>query len=468
MKRNAVSRTQIGKLLLVVLTISSLLFALTYLILSFNNRFVSDDIALMNHFKESGWWGAITEFEYSRRYTSHGLFHGLMCFTSDLKSSHAQLFVFHVMVFIGFISGIYRVLNKLFPVEFLFSVSKFERVILSVTLLIALFFGSMQLNEVWFWTISSVIHLLPLMFLLHCLASIFTSNKQGWIHALIALLCGFYIGGASEVFAMVSLLLLTILGLGQYYGVHKRKNVRLIKIGSAVIGNAGMLLWNVLGNKMNSRFEALSKRRDAASQSWSEDFFGAFIETRFIIFILILVLMIFYGRRLKMSAVYLNIWTKKRLSIAILFLISTWLLTFLPLIATFGDLGPRRAWTPFGFTLIVLLLLIAIDIGNRFHLSTKRTIIGIILSGSLCILGLSAIIWRQTPRIVQYSKKHDQRLKYFEQLESKGNTDIVTVPKLPDAGMLTSCDIESDTTAWINQQYRQALNLSFSIRTREN
>ncbi len=450
-----------------VMWICAMLFIAFYLTLAYNNRWVSDDVMLYNDLIEKGWWSASTEFLYSRRATSHGLFHGIIVLNTDFFSSHYQLFVYHILVLLGFISGIYRLSSTLILTNAHQRVSKSERMLFSILATAALFFGTVQLNEAWFWAISSTVHLVPMLALLHCLASIYAPSRM-FFHFSVTFLLGVYIGGASELAALISLLFCSII-LGQHLvRSNILKRAQLLKLSAAMIGMMITLAWNIFGKGTSARISLIENENGSNLTHYAQDFINAFSEPRNLLVVLLISLFVLLGRWLQARRVQLNFFTKRRILIAGVFLGLSFLLCYLPMRSLFGDVGPLRAWAPFSMILIGTILLIAIQVGNNVH--AKERPFRILTFGTLGLISvlLATYTIRQAPIVSKYSAAHDQRITKLFELNKTHRTQVLSLDPLPDSGMLPSCDIDSDTGAWLNTEYKQVLSLGYSIRIEED
>ena len=147
------------------LWLTSVSFLLFYLILAYNNRIASDDLYFVANLSRDGLFESVLNFKYNQRVTSHLLYNLIFVCNTDLRSLHLQVFFFHIATITGFLLSAKFLIHKCFDDLLNFPISRENAFLLSSLYTGALFFFTFQLNEVWFWTISSVIHLIPFIFI---------------------------------------------------------------------------------------------------------------------------------------------------------------------------------------------------------------------------------------------------------------------------------------------------------------
>jgi hypothetical protein len=192
------------------------------------------------------------------------------------------------------------------------------------------------------------------------------------------------------------------------------------------------------------------------------EFFGAFMQFKNVVFLLFLPLFFLLGNRFFKKGLELKTrsnWKTAAMVIIILFLVT--LATFSPLYFVFDSLGPQRAWTPFGTGVVTFLIGFSFYLGNRTKVVRSKAL-SFVASGLLTMAILFYII-RQTPIVFKYSKAYDQRTELLLELNRSGQKDAVGIPPLPSSGMLINSQLEKNPDGWHNDLLRVALGLNFNI-----
>ncbi|MFT5779547.1 MAG: hypothetical protein ACI837_002506 [Crocinitomicaceae bacterium] len=456
-KTSSVKWQKLTKLL--VWTISAV-FLIFYLILSYYNRLASDDLFIVNELVDKGWTSAIFDFEFSKRISSYVVFHSLFTLNTDLRSLHLQVFIYQIAVLIGFVTSLNYFLRNLSSRFFSCVIRSKEMWIISSTATVALFFFTFQLTEVWFWTISSVIHLVPIIAAFALLGAL-CSDKSSIRQYVFIFLCALFVGGGSETIALT---VFSFVGIW-FILVLVRKNSEAKKLQFKLLLTLGgcliLFLGNVLGAGTEARIDLEGAYDSSVYVTTFAGFIKLFVEPKIVVFLFFLPLFFLLGVHFRKMGHVFYVMRAKVISSSLVILLLAAICTFIPLLLVFDSLGPPRAWSPFGFTLGFLLLGNVFLNGNRF----KRELhYGLINVPSIALIGLISIYSvRQAPQVKNYSQAYDERTEHLLDLQAKGQIDPVQLRQLPSSGMLVHSSLESDLDGWNNKQLAKILKLDFII-----
>ena len=434
-----------------------------YLMISYHQRLTGDDFFFLNNLTEKGWYDGVMAFEYNRRFSSHLLFNSIFVSNTDLKTLHFQLFGFQVLTFISLLMAMAFMIRKLL-FRMHATIAKQDAILLSGLVISALFFFTFQLNEVWFWTISSTIHLVPLIFI--CLgAGILMKEEKGVLDHSFIFLCFLFVGGASETMALSSLSVLGIIAIHRL--IHQKgKWMESTNVGLlvAMIGIIVFFSMNILGSGATDRLDIEATEVVSPYIVSIAGFIGIFMQAKNLVFLLFLGLFLFLGSHMRSNGFELKL-TKKTVLRMLGLLVVIVLTTFGPLYFVFDSLGPPRAWTPFGIYLSLLLIVGAFYVGNRKGLSIKP----IAISGvSMIIIGLIfTYTYRQEPVVRRYSQAYDHRTETLTKMNKNGRVDSLKVGQLPSPGMLVSGELKGGTNSLSCQNLKKVLALKFDLYVQE-
>ncbi|MCH2231486.1 MAG: hypothetical protein MK105_14200 [Crocinitomicaceae bacterium] len=439
-----------------VLWIVAASFMTLYLVLSFNNRAVSDDIVMLNDLEQNGIWNAIFQFNFNKRITGHFLFYSLFSFTTDLQEAHYYIFTFHIITITSLIYAFQRLIKDTSSVLLNFKIRTHDAYLLSILTIAACFFFTFQLNEVWFWTIASAIHLIPVIFVLLSL-TILMKHRRKSIHYLMLFIYCIIIGGMSETVtaSFIACLLVPIL-----LNMLKRQNKQSIPYMVAIIGLFVFFIPNIFGGGSDQRVALeIAQGSDLYIDDFTS-FFMLFIVPKNAVFLLFVIISYIIGNFQQHR--FLNHYSTIRIigvfSFLIILVSAT---TFFPLVHVFGNLGPQRAWTPFGFTLGLSLLLFSFIVGNR---SPKNKMSVAPMGFSLLIVvAISLYTVKQFNHARLYSSAYDQRTINLLKKNAEGQQKPLAIDPLPDSGMLINSEIENDPQGWHNYNLMTKLHLNYQI-----
>jgi hypothetical protein len=376
---------------------------------------------------------------------------------------HLQVFFFHIATITGFLLSAKFLIHKCFDDLLNFPISRENAFLLSSLYTGALFFFTFQLNEVWFWTISSVIHLIPFIFIFLGIGLII--QKKSKLASFISIfLAFFFVGGSSETAALAVIVLLTatVFSVWISKSISKRIKPALPKLITALLATSILFLANILDSSTNYRASFEGVQNSSLYISSFQEFFGAFLQFKNVVFLLFLPLFFLLGNRFCKKGLELKPgcnWKMAAMVILVIFLVM--IATFAPLYYVFDSLGPQRAWTPFGTGITTFLIAISFYLGNRTNVVRTKALA--FIASTLVTTAIVFYITRQTPVVFKYSRAYDQRTEWLLELNRSGQKDAIGISPLPSSGMLINSKLEENPDGWHNEMLRVALGLNFNI-----
>lgn len=438
-------------------------FVLFYLILAYNNRIASDDLYFVTNLSNDGFFGSILRFKYNQRLTSHLLYNLIFVCNTDLKSLHWQLFFFHIASITGILLSVKYLMRNCFKVLLNFPVSKGDTLLLSALFTGALFFFTFQLNEVWFWSIASVIHLIPLIFIFFGIGHIL--QKKAKLSSFVLIFMSFlFVGGASETIALsvIVLLSVSVFTFAISKSISKSYRKMIPHLITALMATSFLFLFNILSGNSTNRITFESMQNNSSYIYSLPDFLGSFIQIKNLVFLLFLFLFFILGNQFYKKGLQLKgYFNRKTVILVILSLSLITLATFAPLYYVFDSLGPQRAWSPFGAGIVTFLIVFSFYLGNRKNI--KQTNVLYFIAPMLVTAAILFYVFRQTPIVFEYSRAYDKRTESLLELNRNGQKDPVGVAPLPSSGMLINSRLETSPDGWHNEMLRMALDLNFSV-----
>ena len=429
-----------------------------YLMLSYHNRLTGDDLYLLKNLIKEGWWDAALNFDFNRRLSSHLLFNLWYSIDTDLTSLHSKLFVFQILLMVALIASMYALLKKLY-FHVRWKLSNKDAWLMACLTISALFFFTFQLNEVWFWNISTVIHLVPVIFLFTG-ASILLKKKKKILDYIGLFFCFLFIGGASETMALTTLSLLGLAGAGLLFSERRIIYQRYLPgLSIASIGVLILFMNNILGHGSEERLSLESMQEGSPYATTLIGFIKVFLQPKMVVFGLFMFLFYLLGKSLKNQGCKIELSGKRKLG-SILVIVIAGISTFLPLIVVFDSLGPERAWTPFAYCLGLILLFYALYLGNKKRGPFKWGIPVFSIGLITCFLWYG---YRQYPMVSEYSDQYDTRIEYLNSFKGKGIKNCLPVWNLPDPGMLVDTQLEEIPDGFHTQNLSKCLELDYEL-----
>jgi hypothetical protein len=291
-----------------------------------------------------------------------------------------------------------------------------------------LYFGSLNAQEVWFWTVTTTVYLLAIPLILSALTQ-FISEKK--ISIILLSIIFFLIGGTVENL-IIGVFITLLYGLVIFYKDKEKRKKLLISIISLIVLPIISLLGNGISGKINE-----------INEFYKVDFFKTmftdyeltFNFKRLYIYLALLIIIVFKANAIK-DKINLNVNLKIIFTHNLILLLIILLSTYLPLIKLYGNLGPARASFPFFSILILSSFYWTFIIGLKIKLFEH-----IYLISSITLLFLLTLFTIKQYKINGiYSLEYDKRIE--EILKHKNNsTEYIFVKPLPPSGVIPSADV---------------------------
>lgn len=450
-----------NRIFILLLFISAALFVAYFLLLSYHSRLCSDDLYFLNDFIDKGWFRSIADFQLNKRWPSFLLFNTVFLFNHDFQTLHWNIFMFNVLTFSLLIFSMYSLSKVIFHKILSVHVPSLYVLITALFFVISFYFSTSQSIEVWFWTIAIPIYLYPIIFFALGLANILSEKKSIITYFVIAF-SFLFIGGASENFAMIIIFIVSV-GLILYYFSKKHLEIQVSKLWIAWFSLWVLFLVNLLCGGVVNRLSFEDKYSNfVLNLNWSS-LINVFIQIKILVFGYFLFVVFFIGNYFcKNGFVISRFKIQKAIIFNLLFLIIIALLTFLPLVYVFHNLGPERAWVPLNFFICISLFAWSFYSGNRFSWNFKIFPIVKNLLVFVSIVILSFYMVKHYPIVSEFSEKYDARIDTLLQFKRSGNTKPVYLAPLPDSGPLVSQEL-NNVNGRTNIGLEKVLKLKYKI-----
>ncbi len=159
------------------------------------------------------------------------------------------LFMYHFFLLVFFILALSQFIITVFQKQYSIVISYLKSVLISICLTAFFFFFYFEGRvEVWYWVTATGVHLLSLIALLILITYCIKSNLRPIENSLV-LISAVAIGGMSESYALMSLVILLFGGYKQFIPLKKSLFIIILIIVS--------LLVNILSGGLQSRLSAL-------------------------------------------------------------------------------------------------------------------------------------------------------------------------------------------------------------------
>lgn len=453
-----------NRIIILLLWTSAIIFGVFILILAFNVRLPGDDLILLIDFTKDGWLDSVVNFRSNVRWTSILLCNTIFLPNKNLASIHWNLIIYYFVLFSALV-----IVFTFFLRTILFRLDKAllslkDCVLLAFLFCITLFFSTSAISEVWFWMSASTIYLVPILFFVLGFSHLF-SKKNTLLTYLIISISFLYIGGAVENFALITLFLLLILFVVSF---KQNKYVELTSIrGKIILGIASLLVFlikNLAGSKIRHRFHYELANRYNFRQNETGRIISKIVEPSTVIVILCLLSVVILGAIYRNRGfLFFKFKLRRIVAIAGIFLAIIMCITFSPLLFTFHNFGPERAWFPVNFFLTLFLFSFAFYIGNVYEIRWINFVpFRYIVSISTVVL-ISVYLFRQYPIVTNYSHQYDQRIERLMKLKRMGNKKPVYCKPMPDSGMVIKAELDEKGQGKESVGFRYLLKLNFEV-----
>ena len=452
----------------ILIYISGIIFLTLFGICSYFNRFAVDDYFHIYNETKFGIWGEMIEGynNWGGRWTSYLLWNIIYHF----HDSKLILFIYTFSIILFFILAVYLLFKQLF----LFTASNITR---QTTLITTILFSSFTFlfsfnkGEIWFWTVSTAMYIVSIIFFIFLLSLLISKSRKIYILFLI-IIFSVFAGGTSEIYALFYILFLLLFIFVLFFSKNPilgsiRKPL-LLKLAFAIffITTAFIISVKAPGNEVRA--------------SWLPE--PSFLKSIFITFKeLVKIIVLKFSIQLHwvvlfsipfiylgfINGINLKKIDKKKtikpffISILVLFIL-LYILLF-PSCYILSEAGPDRS-------LSMIIITVAIFIASWFYYIGKNCIKNNLFIKKLFFTSMAIIIFfLSTLCIMQfridskYASTVDIRESFLKDIQKNKNKKTITITKLPPSGFLYSAEISADTNYFGNEHYRLGLFLDFKV-----
>lgn len=459
-----------------LLLLSAITFIAFYLIISFYNRPVADDILNYSLLKEKGITEA-TLFLYnnwSGRWTGSAYFMLVFNTSTTFRGCYFFIFLYYLLTLLLFIysaSSIirfagFRLFNSIIDVK--------SSVIYSAVLFACFYYFTFQPIEAWWWISGSFFYLQGIVFLQLGLAFVLKENKTIF-HYIIISISFIYVGGAYELYVLIVLTLFAIMFIyfltkrnSAFFSFKQNKIVKALVVAFISMAIASCIAFSSPGNIKRKAFEnSVSTAANTEISTPGFSFSSAtFLQKKYILAIGIASLWFLLGMKLKARAQTYSISLKKVLVVASVPLLVSVLITILFQVFVLPAFPvPLRGYTFTSFALSILCCLGFLTAGFTFHLSLPFIYFFRIIIPSILLLILSFSLFSHYTLEKTYSRKYDLLIDKIMDAKSKNQTEPLLLNDLPEPGALTRLDLEDSYNTLIPLQ--KIFKAAFEIRKAE-
>jgi hypothetical protein len=448
------------------LTLISFLFISLYFILSFHARLVGDDFFYLWLKKSFGAWnGMMYQYEHwSGRWTAHYL----GCLLLEVwKSPYLVPSVCILTFFLLFLS-IKLILKNIF--HFL----KNEKISginsLTVIIISTLFLTSFSIGETWFWYIIIITYLWSIIAFIFLLGIIFNQKKRSIDYFTIALSTTF-IGGASESFALIFLMIILSILFFRIAQLKKtifdETNIRLIAslIILAISFSFSVFAEGTLIRHSLLPHTTLIEKVVIVFKSFIK-FFIRYLPGKLFYFLLFSVPWLVLGNICKKD-ILLEGFPLKKIGVITKIFIGLIFLMYIPTASVMSETGPDRALSIISFTTTFYFAIVFFIAG--LHISFDSPLLKKItlLFSTLAAIVLCFHIYNQYTKVSVFLKAYNDRMRNIQNASMDNLSGTLSLEKMPDEGMLYWDELSTDTSYFTNQHLRDGLRLTFKVKLKE-
>jgi hypothetical protein len=308
-------------------------------------------------------------------------------------------------------------------------------------LIAALYFSTINAQEVWFWTVANTTYLLPIPLIF---IGIYEFMNEVSIKSKIIISCTFFLIGGTLENLTIAIILSLIVYLA--YTIRIRNNPHILKTTIAISSAVILPLSSVFGKGISNRIDLDYKPYKTQSinhfNSVFSDYEMHFNIPRIVIFLSIVVMIMFLANSLKPKLENISLNFKKILAVNVVLFILFVIATYLPLIKVFGNLGPARASLPFGLLICLSICFWAFTLGLYMNFKQKSFSLMNSIIASVLMIFFTTKGYVMTKK---FAIAFDYRVEYIiTQKDNKLN--YIIVKPLPDSGVIPSQEVSKINT----------------------
>ena len=426
----------------------SILFILSYLQTISSVFFNSDDIFYYLKSRKYGAFSALSHIEFNNRYSSFFLFNFLFGNCKNIDDIHFMIRLYYIFLLVLFITVNYlfiRAASSKFLINVTFSF--YDKLLLSILLIFPFYCFNSQPSEIWFWTIASMVYLLPVCFSIMGF-SLLLDAQQNWYNSFLIVLSFIYIGGALETYAILCCVFLLLI-----FVFYKKQR---IQTAFALMAIAIPLTFNILSSGTGNRFQL-----ESVQIMPKIDLFGIFFSYRFFIGFTFLILVFFSAHRFKNHINANTIKLNGLIGIVTINIIAG-LIAILPVLILFKGTIPERTLLPVTTVAGISAIILTMQLGVIVKPLKIDSNLLCVIAGLIMILQ-SIHFYKHQSISKAYIEAYHKRINYLQDLKQIGNRKVIYLKPLPDSGTTVYTEITTDTSHWSTQHFKSMLLLNFEV-----
>lgn len=457
----------INKLLLFLSSTAVFSFWIMYGVISYYNRFASDDFSMISLANHKGVLGGTIWFYF---HWTGGFFGTLFqTLTLYLIQWHKSLLFYNLFLLLLISSALYFALSEIFTYNKI-QISRWVVLLVSQLLIHLLFFSGFSISENWFWVVGSTAYIYPICIVLISIGCYFKYLNTGrftfMFSSLITLL---FFGSYPVNYVSLYLFICSVWILLKYYQSKKIHTSSIFYLTFLLIGFA----INVVAPGNYVRKSAVTANLEHHYTFWEQ-----MIGMKMPIYVLQkiitpynLILVICFGLPIISLMFFRNEnWLKLEKKTAIkIFAICFGIMTIAILsnlainyIALGWGLGSYRSMMPisifFILTSLAVISVLALYTNSLNFIKTTSC-----LALILCIYRSTSILIKQHETVKHYASKHDERISIILEAKKSFTGNILYLDSLPSSGILLSAEIGKDTSNYVNVDMKSCFDLPFTI-----
>jgi|GEM_PF-3039194 hypothetical protein len=366
--------------------------------------------------------------------------------------------------------SLFFILNKLVA-KYQLQLSLFTKWNIVLLFSATLFYLTIGEQESWFWLLTSQYYGIICLAFTAAGIALWMADKSSLFVYVALFFCFFYVGSATEPFALM-LILFFVLRLSNAFRANgKRPRTKFfIAFAGCLIG----FLSVYIAPGTHSRWQLmphvtplLAVRRDIGAVV---KFYLYYFPAKIPLMILFGLPCFFIGAYLKKtSTIKLPAIPIFKLILGMAILFTTILsLAFLPCSFVMGEAGPLRSWFHISIYMTLTTWVFFLYLG---YTAKRESAYSSILFNVVLIVAIGFSLYTivdQYLTVSLYSARMDDRISQLKDLKKKHTKGVIYLDKLPPSGMLYSGEISKDTANLTNTYLKQGLGLGFSVSLNED
>ncbi len=386
--------------------------------------------------------------------------------------THFTLFAYHIISIAGTIASFYillkELLSKFFPGH---KANKFILLNYAVLLCASFFFLSFSISETWFWFSTSTTYLWGISACALGIACLVSSSYS--IPTIAVLTTSFlFTGSSSEAYAITALVLLLFVSGRQlmkegFSTLSTDKNLKKIILAFFLCLISFVINYSAPGRAYRqSCLPPVSVPHSIPTLGISLlKIMLLMIPVKLPFALFFCAPFVLLGRQFSSRQSSFSESRKVFFRALAVFLLIT-ILSLYPIVLAMSEMGPPRSLTHISFFLTCLFSFFFFYAGYRIRIPRKYIQAAFYIPAAGCILIISDTFITQYPVVSKYSEAADKRVQFLEELQHKGNRDLIELDSLPPSGLLYSAEISHDTAFYATNDLGKGLFLDFKIRVK--